>query len=343
LQEISDCNINFFMNKNYITTSFLCFLIICIQSCGYRLTEEDKYPDMPIYPHISNSDYSIDSIMKIENSSVKYTDQFLYTISFTKSNKDVESAHLSILNKNMDIVKEIQWNPLFSKRFIYNVDENNNIYIVSENQSLYKYAYPWERMEEVPKILDVTKRDSLEVVYLKTIQKRQKVDSLFYIGAFIDSIFNSKVKKLYDMNDCVLPIDGYNTNYYVVLNDSNGRQSYAIITDYSELWQTSYQNRKLNCDSLVHQYTYSNKTAAPNLILEQAALGNRSSGNHFVFGFTPYGYDYYKITVDKDTICFKIENNNLTYPLFRQFGGLFTDKIILYKNDVLYTVKKKNE
>lgn len=319
---------------------FICLSVFVIQSCGYRMTEDDKYPDMEVYPQTSNPDYVIDSLFEI-NGKIRYTEKYMYASTIKKSDKDSDLSYLSVLDKELNILKEIFVDES-SNQVKYNIDSDDNIYLVARDKELYRYTYPWKNAEKLPKIIDVTQTDSLKLVYADLIEKRLAANSLFYVGGFIDSIFNAQIQNLYKVNTCVLPIDPYKTDYYVVLNDYEGRQSYGIIHDYSEIWQKSYQNNKASCNPKIEDYSYSNKTNSPNLHLEQAALGNKSSGNHLVFWFTPHGYDYYKIEVNGDTIRFKIQNDNLSYPTFTQIGSVFTDKILLLENtEVLYQVRKK--
>lgn len=325
---------------NILKVIFVSISIFFIQACGYRTVEKDKYPDMPIFPETTNKNYSLDSLTTMDLG-VKYTDKYMFLITKKEPNDSLEQVTLCIYDKYMNRVKEIHASPLFDKdKIVYNVDSDNNIYIIGIDNKLYKYTYPWNKAIEMHKILDVTQRDSMKLVYANEITKRIAQDSLFYEEGFINNIFNTKIKELYDINDCVLPIDPYHYEYFVVLNNSMGQQSYAIIRDYSELWESSFQNRKFMCDSLVHNYTYLNEHDAPNLKLEQATLGNKSSGNHFVFGYTAYGYDYYKINIDKDTISFKIENGSLSNPRFSQFGSAFTNQVLLLHDDILYRVRK---
>lgn len=286
------------MNK-IIKHSFFILIPLLIISCGYTKTEDDKHPDMPVYPLHTNPkitikplDIKIDTIYRFNNSLI--APAMLY------DEFGAYSKYIVSLDNELNIIDSV---PFYHYYYISN---DNHFYIPNGNDALLKYSSLKSKPTKVtPHPFDITK-------FSEEIEKQLKEtaafnltnfpDSLhYYIRLKLDSTVEYKTKE--EFNKIVLDelMSIKSVGSYLLLNYKD--KQYQMLGLSRSDYEKAFSTKKAGfAEKFITDYETDLK------ITDQAVTANGSSGgNHFVPGtFYPKGIQYYVLNINGDTTAFKL-------------------------------------
>lgn len=290
----------------------LLIIILSIFSCGYEKTENDKYPDLPLFPDIINSNFEI---IKFPYRSYKYLGMVngnLYTIGAIDYNEMYGGKrHIIIYDENLNILNKI---PI--ENGIINVDiaKNGDFYVHTENsKDVKKFTFPKFESTLIKKHplswASLNSHKNEEILNLK------ESDSTFDSNRYMVNILNKKLDSINKIKESCY---------------SKLKSSTLLKFDNEEVWFDDYKmdfKSFKNCNSFI-----SNNKKTENLklkIFDNAKLGNQSSGNHFAFSFYQYGIEYFNLVKGQDTLKFKYNSRYLNGKSIQEYKGFNADQVIL--------------
>ncbi|WP_271766032.1 hypothetical protein [Aquimarina algiphila] len=297
---------------NLIVKGIVFFIITTIViSCGYTKTEDDKFPDMEVFPENSNTEIAIQPLkMKIydmyssNNATLYAAVNFFY---------DDGSTGQFI----MEMDNELNSIDSIPRHGSYFIAKNENFYVNDKNGNVIKYHDLKSKPRKVP-IHPFHGR-----LYKDDIEKKLKEKGSYALNKFPDSLHYDISRKI-DSISYHKSVDEFNkqvlTNLECVRDIGDWYlltypQNEFIIKEMpTPLWKENIGNRKepyeqLNefdqCQRRDKFIKVDNKSL---LIKDKAVIANGSSGgNHFVPGtFYPKGYQYYDFNINDTTTQFKI-------------------------------------
>ena len=288
------------MNNALKITSLL-FTLIFI-SCGYQKTEEDKHPEIPIFPEHTNNKISI-----------KQFTTNLIDINYNEKNlfANNEKGDLIILDRKFNKIKELKVPNNY-------ISKDGTIYFMQTNEKpklieVYKMSIDNNFKKEKLKNLIInsrepfTIRDSLNVVYKRKINDKDNlkiksdIDSLVHVVYQKENNLTSdKIKKLKPNLVSIYPL----SNSVSVLKFKD--KEFALYTryDHTSEFKDELEKTRLNGLKPIWNLEKSPKS------FDKVVLSNSLSGNHYVGGFTSYGYNYVALSLHNETTKFKAKNSN---------------------------------
>ncbi len=281
--------------------------------CGYQKPEGDKHPEVPVFPKHSNTKFTFTEIIEdfYPNETPSYSIQCSDDYWFLHINQKDRSKIL-VCDNNFKLLTEIN-----DLKFDYGVSrvmlEDGTIYILPGNHDLrdkplFKYAPPLFQKKEI-KVLDV--KPTRNEIYKQELAKRE-IEKLENVG-----IKDSLRRSLHKVTDSLYAIEcedlleldkakGYlemRGLWYSIIRYKDQEEAAVI---YPECQDVIRQLAKVDIKN--GRIANKKKTADNLRQFDHAVIGNHSTGNHFVFGFHPYGYHYYQLFIGKDTTRFKSLN-----------------------------------
>lgn len=285
--------------------------LIFLYSCNYSKTKTDKHPEFSIFPKLSNSNFKLDSLnFSLEN--LKYDSSYYYSVSSFKYKNGVK-RYFCVLDKEFKVLWKVE-----SDILNFEVDKNKNIYLYDMN-GVYKYSFPWDKRENIKIIKGQNISDSINLIL--ELHKKEKKDTLFNSKKYIDSIKSKIIKQKLDKN--LKYSYGLENSNYILFIFQN--KEYCIDDPEEYLYySTNKLFNTLNTKRMLE--TQSNLK-----LFDHAVLGNKSSGNHFFFSFKPFGFDYYSLKTNNDSVNFKFKNHDLENINLIQWENPFNNKIIIHR------------
>lgn len=280
-------------------------------SCGYTKTEDDKFPNMPVFPLHSNPEITIKPIgMKLDT--LYSSGEDIFSMAVFIDNKGFTSKYIVEMNQELQITDSIPFNR------DYFIAKDGHFYINDNNNNLLKYSsiecvpikIPCHRFDGTQYKDSLSEELSTHGQYaLKNApdslqyEMKQKIDSLSYHKA-VDEFKNQVLSNLqyvkifdtyyllkYDDTEKVLPIKQIPT----ILQQEcigNTKTCFDLLNDCRKYeWAKKY----------ISDY----KNNLP--ITDIAVTANGSGGgNHFIPGtFYPKGFQYYDLKIEGLTTQFK--------------------------------------
>ncbi|TKD63507.1 hypothetical protein [Flavobacterium sp. ASW18X] len=89
-----------------------------------------------------------------------------------------------------------------------------------------------------------------------------------------------------------------------VLKFKNKELALYIRNDHSQNFKEMLEETRSNRLEFIWDVTKSPKS------FDKVVLGNSFTGNHYVVGYTPYGYNYIELSLNKQTTKFKAKNTH---------------------------------
>ncbi|MGJ8685096.1 MAG: hypothetical protein ACSHWW_10760 [Nonlabens sp.] len=300
---------------NFIKIILLLLSFLLITSCGYSETEDDKYPDMAEFPAVDGDGIELEKY-HINFDEVYLFEKDLLGISFNE--KEIYAVTMDQGFNKRDSVQITEY---------YYVSPNGFIYYKKENDVMVKVHYKTKKSIDLD-LHPFFKEDFYESKLaelapgydFKTFDKSTQ--------KFEDSIARVAAQLNYDQIESkVLP---NLLAYKVIDNDYYMTGSYShpggTILIYSDVeyympkkiqaytWNTKFGNRidwlshfeeVSNLPDVEKLSTYQYRTDDFLTVFDQAIIENKSSGNHYAFGFSPVTYDYLNLDVDGEKATFK--------------------------------------
>jgi len=290
--------------------SYLMLLFFICISCGYSKTEDDKYPDMPVFPKHSSSNISISSLgMKIY-SLYDYGNNDMITYIERTDEDDFIKSYVVTIDKDLNVKDSLSAGGSFA------VLNNNQFIIESEEGKLFRYSdfkskpkhiklHPFEGrlyQEEIKKDLLKDKYSLDKYPDSLSYKIIDKVDSISYYKAA--SEFKRQVVKGLE---CVVNVGSY-SKVLIYKDDMyllNSLPYYPNHQNYEIKAPNRYIDEMEGCTKTPLQL---GEPGDDYLSIEDTAVtGNGSSGgNHFVPGtFYPKGIQYYSLDINGEKTTFK--------------------------------------
>jgi len=291
--------------NNTLRIAFLIFVFI-LNSCGYQKTEEDKYPEIPVFPEHTNNKISI-----------KEFPFYLTNIKYNQKNVFAHNAKGDwvIFDRKFNKIKQISQPDGYVHSYI---NKDGTIYFIIPNEKpelieVYKLStqdnFKKERIENL--IINsregFTIRDSLNFVYKDEIEKIDNLKINKHIDSLLSVVYQNekeivsgKIKKLKPNLISIYPL----TNEVSVLKYKN--KEFALYTRFDHTNNFNDLLKKTSLDGLEPIWNLEKSPKS----FGKVVLGNSFSGNHYVGGYTPYGYNYVELSLKNETTKFKAKNSN---------------------------------
>lgn len=274
--------------------------LLLIVSCGYRTPEEDKHPDLPIFPEHTNASIQI-TPFSWEANGLQFNDNYIFA-----------STHKSllVLDRKFNKVKEID--EIVST---HSIDNEGQVYIItrtddvmSDPKEVYKISPDNNFVKEKMEVLimrpreGVRIRDSITAAF-KNKQSTNEAVSDSLIDSLVYVAFNKereelplRIKKLEDDIVAVFPLD----NDVSILKYKD--KKVALFSTYNHM---DFLKDKRSGGLKPIRELEKRPTS-----FDKVVLGNSFSGNHYVGGYTPYGFNYIELTLENEVTRFKAHNSN---------------------------------
>jgi len=290
----------------YFSIIYLSSCIILL-SCGYTKAEDDKFPDMPVFPEHTNEGLEIASLgMRLETLYNYREDNVIASARYMIKNIGGEKMYVVRMNKDLKVLDSIRTYGIFK------VIEDGSFFINDDRGRIYKYSSFRSKpllVENHPFNFADYKKEVSQQLYNGKYAKGQYsdslsrkiyeiVDSLSSRSAF-DEFKNRQIKglecliDLYPESNSILIYDdiAYISNKYPYSDDSEA---------LNDLLHTSQQ-----CPGSAAFLVENNNGLS---LFDKAVRSNGSSGgNHFIPGlYYPQGLQYYSLRIGKNETFFKI-------------------------------------
>ncbi len=319
------------MEKTKIITWFIIILIFA--SCGYHKPEEDKHPDLPLFPNHTNNKISIKQLPFV-SSNIKYNEK-----NFFFYNGD---GSITILDRKFNKIKKISEPTRYKE-----ISKDGTLYFMNYNETpelieTYKMSVQNNfKKEKIPNLIIKSRsggiiRDSLLLIFKGTslekdsIKFNKHIDSLTIIELNKQEEYISlKLEQLKENLIAVFPLQ-YSVS---ILKYEN--KEISLYTRYNHTSEFKEILEKTSFNGLKPIWNLEKSPKS----FDKVVLGNSFSGNHFVGSFTSYGYNYVELTLNNEITKFKVKN-------IRNDNGVNivyenNDTIILRDYNKLYCVTLK--
>lgn len=290
---------------------FIFIVSLLLFSCGYKSAEGDKHPDIPLFPAHTNTNVKISRLpVNNEGLGFKNINNIFYFSSY---------RGCVITSSKFKIVDSLQHSATSS----YYINENGTIYNLTFN--------PKESLDT----LDLNDSYSIQKAIKTTppLFQEEQIETKQILVASWDArdTVIQYVKKLNNNLDCIIEVNKY-TCLLVLQNKE------IILQSNLPLPEKIFEYK--NCESL-----YFNTDFIVPKSFDKTILGNKSSGNHFAFGFRQYGYNYIELTIGNQSTKTKVENFGTSNGLEIIHQNKTKDTLIvkLDKEDKLYYLTLKNK
>ena len=301
--------------------------MIVVISCGYSETEEDKFPDMAVFPEIDSDDFSL------KKSNIDFSYVFDTDLGFMAISNDYRHDNQVIrLDKNFNKLDSVGlWRKFLvvPEGLIYKHSDSGGVEVhdFKTNASIKLQLPPFFDKNFYLSMMDGLKneynfdfttdglpesyKDSLELITQKYLKEEviSNIKSIYSLVDYHDMISykdrndysgnyknlddNKLIIKTYENEEYYLPrkLDGYlyfNENYY---------DFYSLLGEIPIYECTDLFYKRV--DSTVFKKT------------DRALIKNESYGNHFTFGFSPGYMHYYKVNWNGKEVTFKYYDHEI--------------------------------
>lgn len=301
------------LSRPSIRVKILFFLLPILHACGYQKTEEDKFPDLPLLSDASNDQFQVTPFGG-EDVSIEGTYHNLLYVTEWVTDGDTKKM-FSAYDPSLTKVASFP----ISRSNIY-FDHLGTIYLL-KSDSIFKHSYPSFRRERI-KPLPFNGEKIFDEMY-DSIQRMAVKDPYFSSNRFVSgeltkliTKFNSKKQKI----------------QYLLVGDVVilfiGKETYWTTEEYldksgMERWGNDAEE----------EYADEPEQSGKLIVFDHAKLENKSSGNHFAFGYYQSGLEYFKLVLAKDTLQFKYPSKFLNERSVTVFPNFGTDRLVLLKSE----------
>jgi len=291
--------------------------VLLFQSCGYRFTEDDKHPQLPIFPKHTNSAMHIEAFPFFSCTNLRSTDSLF----FFQASLDTTQSKQRILVMNNQL-HELARIPIQGN---YTIDSHGNIYMgdYDDNDTLgvLRYEFPDYHAKRIP-------RSPTNYYALQQTLGRQ-IDSIVQLDTsnqdnwrqYVNAQYINLLKtKILPQLQCILHVGEHDE---VILRYPD--QEVTISYFEFEYEKVTFQECPLS-DTIPEVHNQSLQ------LFDSARLENRSTGNHFVFGFYQSGYQYFHFQVGTQITSFKSYSYDMDWQGLRQMKSPDPKQILLLSN-----------
>ncbi len=304
-------------------------VFLLITSCGYQSPEEDKHPDVPIFPKHTNSAVEINPF-SMDVSSIHFNEKYYFGY-----NQD----DFLILDPQFNVIKKIS-----EKVFVEQVTAEGDVFFFETSNDNVNRAFVFSAPKFAKKEVDIVHilprnqdviKDSLLRIYQGKIDT-SKVSENYFIDSLLTEVskknekrMESYVYELKNQTDSFFVINDYWQILYIegdIIALTTSKKLGAIFKESPK----SKQCKKLS--------SIKEKEQSPPSF-DKVVLGNTSSGNHLVVSYHPYGYNYINLKVGSEETKFKVKNEDNGDGVKILYQS--TDSIVLKDDFRLYSVTLK--
>ncbi|QDO92589.1 hypothetical protein FNB79_00860 [Formosa sediminum] len=271
--------------------------LIVLWSCGYKNTEKDKHPDLPIFPEHTNNKINIKPFPFI-------TTDLYYNTDYIFANTD--NGELRILDRNFKTINQlaiqVDLKSITNQGDIYNIEtKGDNIKTL---KSVYKLSSENNFKPEKLEIKTVFARSFHKIRDSLTTHLKEKsktyIDSMYTLEIEKDKQKTlAKLTEIIEHVDAMVHLEHIEVDILKYKNKDVALYSNLLFFDELE------DIKKKKYLPTVQRITHMQKSP---ISFDKVVLDNSYSGNHLVGGFTPIGYNYIALKVDNQTTKFKIKN-----------------------------------
>lgn len=319
-------------------------LFYLVSSCGYRKTEKDKYPDMPVFPNMEGGSVKMDTIpfRYISLSEIVYNDKYYFVPYYT----DYNHSGMAVVDGVLNLISNWSYD---NSNFTYLTDTLGSVIAIDRiNKTASKYQAPYIEATDIPFLKMDKLRERLGEKYNSFLEEAKRADSSYVnTDNILDSIYMAHLlEKHKGYTPYLLTGGSYDYPPCIIFVDKKEpeKQLLAEIPPYSiepEEWNIgTYPLLKKRVIDLPD-------TENPSLVnFDDAVLENRfgGSGNHFVadISFRQSGYQYYKLTENGKEHLFKIYHTNLNFSVLQEIKNPFNNQVLFINNENnnLYLIRK---
>lgn len=273
-------------------------------SCEYKSPEEDKYPELPIFPQHTDKEVVITDF-PVSTHGIYYNKDYIFT-----NNAD---SNLLILDRKFNQIKQTN----VSVRLDYDITQAGEVYTVDKEDDViiklnhvYKMSPRNNFKKERVEILRVLSKDFYEIrdsINRKTKSLNEKEPRSEYLDSLINIAANTEIEKtkfkLNALKDGLISFFPL-TNYLSILKYDN--KEVALYSDYHHLDEFKDIDEKKRTNTLMPIWKLEQEPHSYGKVV----LGNSWSGNHYVGGYNNYGYNYIELKIKNTKTKFKAHNVN---------------------------------
>ena len=318
----------------------LLFSLFILSACTPEPVEGDKHPSVPKFPAHTNDKIIIEKLFEEQITSHGRTKNYIYTdhpeglqiydlnfdpIHLIKKPKDGyvishmtnnEAVYSQVFDKTITATNQIKnvfeyKAPLFKKEEILYTNIDKKIPRILRSEIIKKHL---SRIQEAEKTLDYNKSDFMWTLIDEEQELRTKK-------------LNKAIEKLTKNLVCRKKIGSF--SYVLQYPDFSTVIEMVSFTDHPMIKKIG------NCGS---DYNILSKFPES---FDKTVMGNSTSGNHFVFGYTSFGYNYITLKLGNETTKTKVTNSGGGNGLNIIFQS--EDKIILKSVYDFYIVTKSTK
>ncbi len=324
------------MNK-YILGFIIVFLLLVV-GCGYTKTEDDKYPDMPVFPEHTSKTLKLVEL-RCNSANLYSIDGQLMTFMVTRGKHTdyKEKNYLMFLNNEFEIIDSLlvrDFNFMDDQGYIYSRNYESDEVVKQHYKEQKKKIIQYHTFDAQAYYENYKKELESQVI----AEEKNLSDSLQRIERFKrlkiveDKTFKEFDKVVMPNLQCVRFI---NNDYFVLqyldkeLVIKNLIGKYSIQNESIKSPIEIISNFK-KCDE---QELYNPVQSNDFKMFDTAVTGNGSTGNHFVFSFYPKGYQYYELEYEGNKTQFKLFANRVGGPRLEAFLSPDKKKTFIVNND----------
>jgi len=280
-------------------------LVYPLVACFPAPVEGDKHPDVPLFPDTSNANLKVELMLELHG--LRMTSQYYYGQRY--SDYSTKAAQLVIYDHSFRLIANVADGRLLLTEdgATFSVDTDKHGFI----EAVYLHQAPEFHSKLKLDLVDANgeypefDRARLALEYKEELAAKSKQadfdESRFISQRYYQARNKYRKRRLKDMLDqaeyiCVL-------SEFITVVKSNG--DFFAIKAYENLQGIS---EGLKAYSKKTSYR-SVQTQVPESF-DKTVLGNNSSGNHFVFGFSSYGYNYINLRLGGLLGQSKVPNNS---------------------------------
>ncbi len=293
-----------YLLKNYVYLVLLIFIFI---SCGYTETEDDKFPDMPVFPEHSNPEVSIEPLTRTIDVLYDYDEQnFIASIKYLYK-ESRSRMYVVKMDHTLKVLDSIETDDLFE------MVKDGSFYIKNDKGKILKYS----SFDAKPLVIEEHPFNG--ITYKERVEKELR-EGKYARGTYPDSL-SSKIWEIVDSISYHKSFQEFDkqqlTGLQCVIDFYSESKRVLVYEDeeYLSSPQPSSNDYGITANSILYDFkacevkTKSNAVENEGLtITDKVVRANGSSGgNHFVPGsFYPIGLQYYELEIEGVKTQFKI-------------------------------------
>lgn len=315
---------------NYLRYIVIVISFIFIASCGYKITEKDKFPDMPLFPEGTNTNINI---KKCDTGVFRYeVDGVFFDIGYTTKNED---SFPYLFYYNADLTKKDSI-PVYKTYFI---DENNMLYSRNPiNNKAFKLDirtgkkskllyYDFNVSEKYNKYLSELDNAaaSEELKWPDSLKSRARTKRQYKAM----NILQNKFKETVFTNLICARALKYNTDEYYLLKYDN--REVLINGNSSSHFSSSYLFDLYEACESPRSYSFENISVIN--VFDTAVTENTLGGNRYKSTINQKGYQYIELEHNGEKTRFKLQVTNIEDTILSAYLTPDKKTVIIYNYD----------